>query len=423
MIKKLTAVLLALLLPTSPASALSIADISTETVFKIMDTQVSPTWGLDRIDGVADGKYSYLSGGLGVRIYIVDTGVQASSPEFESRVVDGFDAFQENRDQIDCNGHGTHVAGIVAGKYFGVAKQSTIVPIRVLDCNGVGDTSTVVDGINWILKNHPAGTPGIVNMSFGGDKDVDVDGATELLVNSGFLVVAAAGNSNSDSCYISPAGAKGVITVGATDIRNYRASFSNWGKCVEVFSPGVDINSVNSTNSGVSSKRSGTSQAAPFVSGILATYLSNKSVTSSASALPYLLKTAQKNVIFDSKSTESYFPIVESSAVATPELAAPTPLPAPEVAPSYEPVSVVQRMAGSSLGTLSWPTVQGASSYKIYKTGSIRPKWRLWFTVASGSRSYKTIIDKPGSIAVYRIVAVVNSKEVEVGRIKYVPSR
>ena len=254
-----------------------------ETVFQIMATQPGVTWGLDTIDGSIDGSYNYISDGSGVRVYIVDTGVDATHREFGSRVIDGFDAYGQNLDQTDCHGHGTHVAAIAAGSYYGVAKASTIVPVRVMDCNGVGNTTTLTDGIEWILASHSGGV-GIVNMSIGGNKDEEVNALTSRLVSAGFVVVAAAGNSNKDACQVSPASAPGVIAVAAVDRDNTKASFSNWGSCVDVSAPGVGINSANAENHSVSRKMSGTSQASPFVAGAIATYLSQGAATTPTTA-------------------------------------------------------------------------------------------------------------------------------------------
>lgn len=266
-----------------PLTAEDIARSSEETIFTTMNTQEGVTWGLDRTDGTMDGQYTYISGGSGVRIYIVDTGVDSTHPDLAGKVLDGFDSFGQNLDQTDCNGHGTHVAAIASGNYYGVAKESKVVPVRVLDCSGRGNTTTLALGINWILENHSGGV-GIVNMSLGGPKDPEVNELVSDLVSSGLVVVAAAGNSNSDACNFSPASAPGVIAVGAVDRGDIKATFSNWGSCVDISAPGVSINSANPKDYGISSRKSGTSQASPFVSGTIATYISGGSVDTSNTA-------------------------------------------------------------------------------------------------------------------------------------------
>lgn len=403
-------------------------DVSTgpdETIFTTMATQGGAPWGLDRIDGSRDGSYNYISDGAGVRIYIVDTGVDATHREFGSRVVDGFDAFGDNLDQSDCNGHGTHVAGIAAGSYYGAAKSATIVPVRVLDCNGVGNTTTLTDGIDWILASHPGGL-GVVNMSIGGNKDSQVNAVTAKLISAGLIVVAAAGNSNADACNYSPASAPGVIAVGAIDSSDVKASFSNWGSCVDISAPGVGINSANSLNHSISLKKSGTSQASPFVAGAVATYISSGSVGSTAEAEPYLDSLAQNGIVTVEQGIQEPEPPAPSPEPAPEPEVTPEPEPEPETPVEPEPeapelfVTVTQKEVGSGRAVLEWSQLANADSYKIYKTSSIRPGWRLYATVSKNAY-YRNVIDKPGGVAIYRVVALVSSSEVEVGIFEYFP--
>lgn len=396
-----------------------------ETIFRIMDSQSGATWGLDRIDGSKDGTYSYLNSGDNVQIYVMDTGVDANHPELAGRVLDGFDAYNKNLDQTDCNGHGTHVAAVASGQTFGVAKNSKIIPVRVLDCDGRGTTSTLLSGISWVLSNHSGGI-GIVNMSLGGPRNEEVNSAVSRLIAKGLIVIAAAGNSNVDACTFSPASAPGAIAVGATDINDVRASFSNWGSCVDIFAPGAGINSANASNYSISARRSGTSQSAPFVAGAVATYIysglikSNDILGTTASALYSL---SEKGVVTDSKSANNNILNVEkTSSVVTP-IEPPPPVeqqpPVQETPPATTGISVMQQALGSSFGLLQWPAVAGASGYKIYKTGSLRPAWRQYATTRTATQ--KNIVDKPGEVAIYRIVAIVNGSEVEIGSITYNP--
>jgi subtilisin family serine protease len=394
-----------------------------ETIFKTMDYQTPAGWGLDRIDGAKDGKYEYVGNGKSVRIYIVDTGVDANHPELAGRVLQGFDAFNQNLSQSDCNGHGTHVAGVVAGTTYGVAKAASVVPVRVLNCSGQGNTSSLLAGINWILSAHPGGSIGIVNMSLGGAKSDQANAAVAKLIDAGLVVVAAAGNSNVDACTFSPASAPGVIAVGATDESDTRASFSNWGSCVDVFAPGVRINSANAANFSLPASRSGTSAASPFVAGAIATYVSSNKVLNSKDALPTLLSLGESGVVKNSSFSNNYLVNVEKAFSVAP---APDPVPSPTPEPNQvqppEAVSAVQAGAGSFFGTLSWTLVAGTTSYLIYKTGSIRPGWRQFASAPAGTNSM-SISDKPGAVAIYRIVAIVSGSEVEVGTVKYFPSR
>ena len=385
MIKKLIVVTSGVLaLVMASASAISIASDVTpaETVFTTMEIQGSAPWGLDIIDGNSDGSYTYLSTGSNTRVYVVDTGVDATHPDFGSRVVSGFDAFGAGLDRTDCQGHGTHVAGVIAGTTFGVAKKATIVPIRVLNCTGQGNTSTLTAGIDWILANHPAGTTGIVNMSLGGPKDVAVNRATERLIAAGMSVVVAAGNSNVDACTFSPASAQGVIAVGSIDNTLTKSAFSNWGSCVDIFAPGSRISSDSPFNHSAVVQKSGTSQASPFVAGILATYLSADLKSSSTALQSKLLKLAKYAAVLNSNSANNNLALVETAnspiivdiPIAQPEPVAPTdPLPSPATGtPNISVPSVDASVLGVNIAgvtpksaTVVWESVSNATGYSV----------------------------------------------------------
>ncbi len=320
---------IAVIAAASIIAGIHVSAAQAENTFYAMDIQTPAEWGLDRIDGAVDGSYSYTSSGSNSRIYIVDTGVDAAHPDFGSRVLDGYDAFNQNLDQSDCQGHGTHVAGIVAGSKYGVAKESLIIPVRVLNCSGQGNTSTLTSGIDWILNNHPSGSIGIVNMSLGGPKDISVNLAVSRLIRAGLVVVAAAGNSSVDSCTFSPASADGVIAVGAINSQNYRSPFSNWGDCVDIFAPGSKINSNVPGNYSAVSQKSGTSQAAAFVSGVIATYVSAGLINLPSDVPSVIDLAAEKNVVIDSKSTNNKLISIFKSSTSSPTLPVVTPAPIP----------------------------------------------------------------------------------------------
>ena len=267
--------------PASVAARLELADVEevADTPISTLSTtttqQPVPSWGLDRIDAVdesLDGSYRFVSTGAGVRVYVIDTGVRADHADLAGRVVPGWSAIEDDRGSEDCNGHGTHVAGTVAGSSFGVAKGATVVAVRVLDCNGSGFASSVVSGLSWVIANHPGG-PGVINMSIGGPANSAVDRAVDDATARGLTVVTAAGNNAGDACDVSPARAASAVTTGATTSSDVRAGYSNVGGCVDLFVPGSGITSAWHTSSGASATLSGTSMAAPHVAGIAARLL------------------------------------------------------------------------------------------------------------------------------------------------------
>lgn len=244
----------------------------------------TPSWGLDRVDQVDlpfDSTYSYASTGAGVTAYVVDTGVKIGHSEFSGRYRNGYDAFVQGGD--DCNGHGTHVAGTLAGATYGVAPATSVVSVRVLDCAGNGSLSGVISGIEWVIADHVSG-PAVMNLSLGTSKSPSLESAIDRAFADGITVVTAAGNANTDACNTSPAGNKtSALTVGATTTTDARASFSNYGTCLDLFAPGGSITSANFQSDVTPSVMSGTSMAAPHVSGIAARLLSaNISATPTA---------------------------------------------------------------------------------------------------------------------------------------------
>merc|ERR1712038_1730915 len=235
------------------------------------------TWGLDRIDQrdlPVDNTYNPYADGSGVTAYILDTGIRITHEEFAdgNRAEWGENFTGDGRDE-DCNGHGTHVAGTVAGKEYGVAKKAKVVAVKVLGCSGSGSYAGVIAGMEWVMNN--ADKPATANMSLGGGKNQAADDAAKALHNSGVPNVVAAGNSNADACNATPAGADDVITVGSSASNDGRSSFSNWGGCVEIFAPGSNIKSAWWQQDNQYRTISGTSMAAPHVCGGAALLLGN----------------------------------------------------------------------------------------------------------------------------------------------------
>ena len=235
------------------------------------------TWGIDRIDQATlplDKSYNYAQSGAGVTAYIVDTGIMATHNEFAGRVRSGYDAIGDGNGTVDCNGHGTHVSGTVAGTTYGVAKDASLVAVRVLDCGGSGSWAGVIAGLNWAVTDHVAGAPAVLNMSLGGlGVSTAVNAATAAAVADGITVAVASGNSNDDACKYSPASEPSAITVNATDIADGRAAFSNFGACTDIYAPGVDITSSWIGGNTAISTISGTSMATPHVVGAAARIL------------------------------------------------------------------------------------------------------------------------------------------------------
>ena len=260
-------------------------------------SQTGATWGIDRIDQRAlplSGTFSAPTTASNVAAYVVDTGIDASHPEFGGRVINGFDAVSGGSGATDCNGHGTHVAGTIASATYGVAKSAILVPVRVLGCDGSGTYSGVIAGLDWIAHNRPSTQRAVVNMSLGGGTSSSLDSAVASLVASGVAVVVAAGNSNVDACTSSPARAASAITVGSTTTTDSRSSFSNFGSCLDIFAPGSNITST--VPGGGTAVYSGTSMASPHVAGVAAVVLSQIAMTPSQLAT-YLTDNATTGVV------------------------------------------------------------------------------------------------------------------------------
>lgn len=259
-------------------------------------------WGIDRVDQRTgrDGQYAF-NEGSGVTVYVADSGIYPNHSQFVGRVPTGWTGIHDGRGFQDCNGHGTHVAGTVAGTTYGVAKQATIIPLRVLECNGSGWSSTVVAAIDWAVSHHQPGQPAVMNMSIGGFTSASLQSSVQKAVDDGITVVAAAGNSNQDACQSAPGSIPVAITVAATDINDNMASFSNYGSCVDVQAPGVSIRSAyNNADTGYNTM-SGTSMATPHVAGAAAIMLSRNRSLSPAQVHQRIIEEATVGVIHGNK--------------------------------------------------------------------------------------------------------------------------
>jgi subtilisin family serine protease len=254
----------------------TVAFVVPDGIASIDETQAGATWGLDRIDQrklPLSTTFGYTNTGAGVTAYVIDTGIRVSHAEFGGRARSGWDFADDDPDADDCNGHGTHVAGTVGGATYGVAKGVTLVAVRVLDCGGSGLFSDVIAGIDFVTAEHQPGAPAVANMSLGGGANIAVDLAVRNSIADGVAYAVAAGNSNSSACQFSPARVAEAMTVGASTSADAKASFSNWGSCMDWFAPGQSITSAWYTGDSATNTISGTSMASPHTAGVAALYL------------------------------------------------------------------------------------------------------------------------------------------------------
>ncbi|MFD7247135.1 S8 family peptidase [Streptomyces massasporeus] len=255
-----------------------VASVVQDTRVRLDGTQrTPPSWGLDRVDQLRpplDRSYSWpRSAGAGVTVYVIDTGVRTTHEDFAGRASHGWDFVGDDRVASDANGHGTHVAGTVAGTSFGVAKRARIVSVRVLDAAGGGTTARVIAGIDWVTRH--ARKPAVANLSLGGPRNDRLDAAVRASIASGVTYTVAAGNDGRPAGLYSPGAVKQAVTVGATDRGDTKPAFSNDGPALDLFAPGVGITSASAASDTARATFSGTSMASPHAAGAAALYLAD----------------------------------------------------------------------------------------------------------------------------------------------------
>ena len=262
-----------------------------------------PAWGLDRIDqreAELNDTYNYTLTGAGVSVYVFDSGINSSHEEFTGRIEPGFNVINDAYGTEDCSGHGSHTASLIGGTTYGVAKQVKLIPVRVLNCrSGNSSSATLYTAINWVIEHHQTGVPAIINLSVGMSKSIAFNEAAQALIADGLIVVGAAGNQNRDACLYSPASEPSVISVGGIDRAALRASYSNYGSCVDIFAPGSDLVGAWFGSTDIYRSSSGTSNAAPIVSGIVALMLQDNPSLTQSQVKERLKTNATRDVLFN----------------------------------------------------------------------------------------------------------------------------
>ncbi|HUP31586.1 MAG TPA: S8 family serine peptidase [Gaiellaceae bacterium] len=400
-------------LPAGRAQALArdprVAYVEPDQAVEISASQSPATWGLDRVDQRAlplDNTYNYNQTGTGVHVYVVDTGVRGTHVEFTGRMGNGYTAINDGRGTNDCHGHGTHVAGTAGGTVYGVAKKVTVHPVRVLNCQGSGTTSGVIAGVDWVTANHVK--PAVANMSLGGSASSSLDSAVSNSIAAGVSYAVAAGNSNADACNYSPARVGPAVTVGATTSTDARASYSNFGSCLDIFAPGSSITSAWSTSDTATNTISGTSMASPHVAGAIALYLETNPSASPSTVTQALIDNATTGVVTSPGSGSPNRLLYTLFGSAPPPDTSPptTSITSPSDGATVSGTITVQASASDDVGVAR---VELYVDGGLVGTDTTSPYTFSWdtTTVANGSHSLQTkAYDAAGNVGSSALVGV-----------------
>ena len=318
-------------------AAPNVVSIEEDAYISVTGSQAGAQWSLDRVDQrnmPIDGTYSYTATGSGVHVYILDTGIRPTHVEFGGRASVATDLVGDGRNGIDCNGHGTHVAGIVGSTTWGVAKGASLHGVRVMGCDGNGQMSTLLAAVNWVTAN--AIKPAVANISLtAAGSSPSIETAINNSIASGVTYTIAAGNSAADACGYTPARAANAITVGGSDETDLRARYSNYGSCIDIFAPGNLIVSTWASSDTATNNLSGTSMASPMVAGAAALYLESNPSASAATVTQAIKSMATSGVLTTNDTSSPNLLLYTLFGGAPPPT--PTPTPTPTTTPTPTP--------------------------------------------------------------------------------------